>query len=109
LARRIDDVAEIRPPQIVLEMIQRLVPFIGILAAALTSLSYLPQVKKAWPRGSTADLSLRMLVALTGGLLLWVVYGFLQSDWVIVIANCVGASLSGCVLACKIRDRRAAK
>jgi MtN3 and saliva related transmembrane protein len=89
-------------------MTQSIVPWIGILAAALTSLSYLPQVKKAWPRGSTSDLSLRMLVALTAGLLLWVLYGFLKGDWVIVIANCVGASLSGCVLACKIRDLRAA-
>ena len=29
-----------------------LVTVLGGLAAALTSLAYLPQVKKAWPRGS---------------------------------------------------------
>jgi MtN3 and saliva related transmembrane protein len=33
----------------------------------LTSLSYIPQVRKAWQRGSTSDLSLKMLVALTAG------------------------------------------
>jgi MtN3 and saliva related transmembrane protein len=65
---------------------------------------YLPQVKKAWPRGSTGDLSLGMLLSLTLGLALWVAYGVLQSDWVIVAANTVGATLSGIVLGCKVRD-----
>lgn len=88
-------------------MTQSIVPWIGVLAAILTSLSYIPQVRKAWPRGSTKDLSLHMLAVLTGGLLLWIVYGLLKGDWVIVIANCVGAALSGSVLAFKIRDIRA--
>jgi MtN3 and saliva related transmembrane protein len=88
-------------------MTQSIVPWIGVLAAILTSLSYIPQVRKAWPRGSTKDLSLHMLAVLTGGLLLWIVYGLLKGDWVIVTANCVGAALSGSVLAFKIRDIRA--
>jgi MtN3 and saliva related transmembrane protein len=87
-------------------MIERLIPWIGIGAAVLTSLSYIPQVRKAWPRGSTSDLSLKMLVALTTGLALWIGYGLLKSDWVIVAANSVGAALSGSVLAFKIRDIR---
>lgn len=85
-------------------MIQILIPWVGACAAMLTSLSYLPQVRKAWPRGSTADLSLKMLAALTTGLLLWVAYGLLQGDWVIVAANGVGGVLSASVLAFKIRD-----
>jgi hypothetical protein len=56
-------------------------PFIGVIAALLASLSYLPQVRKAWPRGSTGDLSLGMLSALTLGLGLWVVYGAIEGDW----------------------------
>ena len=47
-----------------------MIPWIGVCAAVLTSLSYIPQVRKAWPRGSTADLSLKMLIALTIGLAL---------------------------------------
>jgi MtN3 and saliva related transmembrane protein len=89
-------------------MIQSIIPWIGICAAVLTSLSYIPQVRKAWPRGSTKDLSLHMLIALTAGLLLWIGYGVLKSDWVIVVANSVGAILSGCVLTFKIRDMRSA-
>jgi MtN3 and saliva related transmembrane protein len=87
-------------------MIQNFIPWIGVCAAVLTSLSYVPQVRKAWPRGSTKALSLHMLVVLTTGLLLWVGYGLLKSDWVIVAANGVGAALSASVLGFKIRDLR---
>ena len=87
-------------------MMKQLIPWIGIAAAVLTSLSYIPQVQKAWPRGSTSDLSLKMLVVLTTGLVLWVGYGLLKGDGVIVAANSVGAALSGSVLAFKIRDIR---
>jgi MtN3 and saliva related transmembrane protein len=86
-------------------MIDSLVPWIGGLAALLTSLSYLPQVRKAWPRGSTKDLSLKMLGVLTTGLLLWVGYGLLKADWILVAANSVGAALTGTVLGCKLRDQ----
>jgi MtN3 and saliva related transmembrane protein len=77
---------------------------LGLLAAALTSLSYLPQLQKAIPRNSTSDLSLKMLVALSAGLCLWVVYGVLKNDWVIILANSIGATLSLIVLRFKIRD-----
>jgi MtN3 and saliva related transmembrane protein len=87
-------------------MMQSIIPWIGIFAAALTSLSYVPQVQKAWPRGSTSDLSLKMLLALTAGLALWIVYGFIKGDWVIVAANGIGAALSASVLTFKIRDLR---
>ncbi len=85
-------------------MIQNMIPWIGACAAILTSLSYLPQVSKAWPRGSTGALSLKMLIALTTGLLLWIGYGLLKGDWVIVAANGVGVALTASVLAFKIRD-----
>jgi MtN3 and saliva related transmembrane protein len=81
-----------------------MIPWIGALAALLTSLSYVPQVGKAWPRGSTGDLSLKMLVALTAGLSLWVCYGLFKGDWIIVLANGVGLALAFTVLLCKIRD-----
>jgi MtN3 and saliva related transmembrane protein len=86
-------------------MIDSLVTWIGGVAAVLTSLSSFPQVLKAWPRGSTKDLSLKMLAVLTAGLLLWVGYGLLRADWILVLANSVGAALTGTVLACKLRDK----
>jgi MtN3 and saliva related transmembrane protein len=90
-------------------MIENIIPWIGVGAAVLTSLSYIPQVRKAWPRGSTKDLSLHMLIVLTTGLSLWIGYGVLKGDWVIVAANSVGAMLSASVLIFKIRDMRAGR
>jgi MtN3 and saliva related transmembrane protein len=90
-------------------MTESVIPWLGACAAILTSLSYVPQVRKAWPRGSTKDLSLHMLVVLTTGLVLWIGYGVLKGDWVIVAANSVGAALSASVLIFKIRDIRAGK
>ena len=87
-------------------MIEHLIPWLGISAAVMTSLSYVPQVQKAWPRGSTSDLSIKMLAVLTAGLVLWIGYGLLKGDWVIVAANGMGAALSGAVLAFKVRDMR---
>ena len=81
---------------------------VGLAAAAATSLSYLPQVKKAWPRGSTRDLSWRTLALLTFGLLLWITYGFIQGDTTVLAANVLGAVLSGMVLTFKLRDMRLA-
>ena len=87
-------------------MIQTFSPWIGACAAVLTSLAYVPQVQKAWTPGSTRNLSLKMLAILTAGLVLWIGYGLLKDDWVIVAANSVGAALSASVLALKIRDMR---
>jgi MtN3 and saliva related transmembrane protein len=77
---------------------------VGLLAAALSSLSYVPQVRKALPRGSTHDLSLTTLCILTTGLLLWCVYGVVRVDYVLVLANVVAAGLTGTVCICKWRD-----
>ena len=79
---------------------------IGGVAAVLTTLAYIPQLIKAWPSGSTDDLSLGMLLALDSGLMLWIVYGVFKQDWVIIGANAVGASLVFVVLLCKLRDLR---
>jgi MtN3 and saliva related transmembrane protein len=84
-----------------------LTSLLGLAAAALTSLSYIPQVRKALPRGSTGDLSQKMLLTLFTGLSLWIGYGIAIGDPIIVIANATGASLVGAVLGCKIRDKLA--
>ena len=80
----------------------KIISVLGFVAAALTSLSYVPQLQKALPKDSTSDLSLKMLVALFAGLALWIVYGLMVEDIVIVIANCVGGALVGVVLGCKV-------
>jgi MtN3 and saliva related transmembrane protein len=45
-----------------------------------------------------------MLIALTSGLVLWVVYGAVKADWIIIAANIVGTSLTGYVLYHKLQE-----
>ena len=60
---------------------------IGLTAAVCTTAANLPQLKKAWVTGQTDDLSLKTLLMLGSGLVLWIIYGVLQSDFVIILAN----------------------
>lgn len=83
-----------------------LITILGLVAAVLTSLSYIPQVRKAMPRGATEDLSLRTLVTLAAGLGLWITYGVFQKDLAIICANVVGVGLVLALLCFKIRDLR---
>ena len=66
---------------------------IGLAAAVCTTAANLPQLKKAWTTGQTDDISLKMLLLLACGLGLWVVYGVLQNDVVIILANAISLAL----------------
>ena len=78
---------------------------VGLVAAACTTLSYVPQLKKCWETGSAGDLSLRMFLILAAGVALWIGYGILRSDWVIIIANGVSLVLLSGILWFKLRGR----
>jgi MtN3 and saliva related transmembrane protein len=81
---------------------------IGSLAAFCTTVSYFPQLKKCWQTGQTGDLSLKMFSILTAGIALWVVYGFLISDYVVIAANIVSLLLLCGILYFKLRPARLA-
>jgi MtN3 and saliva related transmembrane protein len=77
---------------------------IGLLAAFCTTLSYFPQLIKCWNTGSAGDLSLKMFLILTTGVPLWIVYGMLQQDLVIILANAVSLCLLLGILYFKLRE-----
>lgn len=78
---------------------------IGSLAAFCTTASYLPQVRKCWATGKADDLSLKMFLILALGIGLWVIYGLLRADAVIVVANSVSLCFLGIILYFKLRRR----
>ena len=80
-----------------------LTTLIGLAAAALTTAANIPQVWKAWRTRKTDDLSLAMTLILATGLGLWVIYGIMQSDLVIIVANAVAVVLSGTLAVLKLR------
>ena len=79
---------------------------IGFAAAACTAFANLPQVTKAWRTHSTGDLSLRMILLLTAGLSMWIVYGTMKEDWVIIVANVVSLLLVLNLLFFKLKESR---
>jgi MtN3 and saliva related transmembrane protein len=77
---------------------------IGFAAAFCTTVSYVPQVKKCWQTHSTGDLSLKMIVLLSAGISLWVVYGAMRGDVVIIAANSVSLLFLANLLAFKLKE-----
>ena len=77
---------------------------IGLAAAVCTTAANLPQIKKAWTTGQTDDISLKMLLLFACGLALWVLYGVLQKDIIIILANGVGLALLAALMYLKLRQ-----
>ncbi|KUL02418.1 MAG: Uncharacterized protein XE10_0699 [Methanoculleus marisnigri] len=77
---------------------------LGLIAGSLTTLSFAPQVARAWRTRSTADLSLAMLVVFLAGVLLWLAYGVVKGDVAIIAANAVTAVLIGLILSLKTKN-----
>jgi len=75
---------------------------VGAAAALCTTISYLPQLKKSWETGETDDLSRNMLILLGAGLGLWLAYGVLKADFVIIAANGVSLAMVACILWIKV-------
>ncbi len=62
---------------------------IGLVAATITTLSFVPQVMKIWKMKETRDISLLMFVILGIGIFLWIIYGFLLWDLPLILANSI--------------------
>jgi MtN3 and saliva related transmembrane protein len=77
---------------------------VGAAAAICTTASYFPQLKKSWETGETGDLSKKMLLLLGIGLALWLVYGFMRGDFVIVAANGASLAMLSVIGALKLRS-----
>ena len=77
---------------------------IGLVAAFCTTVSYFPQLKKCWKTGKSGDLSLKMFATLATGVALWIVYGVLKSDFVIILANAVSLLFLIGILYFKLRE-----
>ena len=82
-----------------------IVTVIGVAAAVCTTAANVPQLKKAWTTQETDDLSLRMLVLLAVGLALWVTYGALRADYVVLVANIIGLGLVAALASLKLYHR----
>lgn len=80
-----------------------MVQFIGLLAACLTTLSFLPQAILIIRTRETAGISFTMYLMFTSGVAAWFIYGLLRGDIPVILANFVTLNLAGIVLFLKFR------
>ncbi len=76
---------------------------VGYVAGALTTLSFVPQVIRAWKLRETRDLSLIMLLLFALGVMLWTLYGFWIGSMPIIAANMITFVLIIILLGMKVR------
>ena len=69
------------------------VEVIGLLAAILTTSSFVPQLRKIWRDKTVEGLSLGMYLVMLAGVILWLVYGIMIQSLSIIVANIVTALL----------------
>ena len=60
---------------------------IGVIASICTALCLIPQLIKLLKEKKAENVSLLMLAVLFVGLGLWIWYGLLKEDWIIIISN----------------------
>jgi MtN3 and saliva related transmembrane protein len=67
---------------------------IGLVAAVLTTASFLPQVFKTYKTKNTSGLSLTMYIVFFIGVVLWSVYGVFINSLSVILANSITAILA---------------
>jgi len=76
---------------------------IGLLAACITTASFLPQVFKTYKTKDTSGLSLTMYIAFFIGIILWLIYGIQLNSLPMILANVITAMLSLFLIIMKLK------
>ena len=74
----------------------------GFIAAALTTIAFLPQVIKTWKTKKAEDVSIVMLLLFITGLLFWIIYAIETNALPVLIANIITCMLNLTILTLKL-------
>ena len=74
------------------------ITLVGVAASVLTAFSLLPQLIKIIKEKKADDVSLGSLLILLAGLSLWIVYGFMIEDKIIIFSNIFSVVINVSVL-----------
>jgi MtN3 and saliva related transmembrane protein len=77
--------------------------YIGYIACSLSSITFIPQVYKAWQTKSVKDLSIWMLLLVMISTILWLIYGFGIYSGPVIMGNITVLLLSFVLLFFKLR------
>ena len=81
-----------------------MIELIGLLAATLTTASFLPQAILVLRTGNTQGISLVMYAMFTAGVAGWLAYGVMIDSRPVIVANFVTLLLAATILTIKARD-----
>jgi MtN3 and saliva related transmembrane protein len=76
---------------------------IGTVAGILVLSSFIPQLIKAYKTKKMSDVSIHLMILIASGMFLWVIYGLIRSDPVIIGTNSTGFALNITLLVMKLR------
>ena len=83
------------------------VEVLGLVAAACTTISFVPQVVKTYRTRSGQGVSLGMYSLFLLGVCLWLVYGVIINNWPIILANIITLTLGlSIVIMIRVFSRR---
>ena len=77
--------------------------FIGLVAAMLTTVSFLPQTLLVLRTGRTDGISLWMYALFTTGVAGWLIYGLMVGSLPVILANAITLALAATILMLKVR------
>ncbi|MEH1811261.1 MAG: SemiSWEET transporter [Nostoc sp.] len=78
---------------------------LGLAAATITTISFLPQMFKTWQTKSAKDVSLVTLITFITGVFLWLIYGIYLQSLPIILANAITLIFNLIILWLKIKYR----
>lgn len=76
---------------------------LGYTAGAVTAFTFLPQVIKTWQSKSAKDVSLNMFLIAFANEIMWLAYGILLNNWVIISTNAAMLFMSGIMIWLKFK------
>jgi MtN3 and saliva related transmembrane protein len=76
---------------------------IGITAGILVLSSFIPQLRKAYKTKRMLDVSIYLMALIASGMFLWVIYGIIRRDPVIIVTNASGFILNIILMILKLR------
>jgi len=67
---------------------------LGLIAGAITSIGYLPQIYRGYKTKKLDDISYYMPGILALGMVLWLIYGIILNAIAVIVANIFGVACS---------------
>ncbi|MEP6634602.1 MAG: SemiSWEET transporter [Luteimonas sp.] len=77
--------------------------WLGVVAAILTTFSFVPQALRTLRTRETQGISGWMYAVFTVGVAFWFGYGIVLHSWPMIVSNAITFLLSGSILAMKLR------